>query len=203
MRNHTHIVVAMSVAVLLSGVAVGAVSAHESNTVKGYELTFGGADEPVVTGERMWLELSIKNNETGEPVEGAGDTLRWSVEKGGAERAELSSGSRHGEPGVYEAPVMFTEPGRYTIHLEGTIEGNEVHTHFLKEVESRTELVYPNESRVVTLQQRVNEMENRIERLDNRTENQGQESESMPGFGVLVALFAVTMGFLARGRLEQ
>lgn len=126
---------------------VGPASAHETQTIEGYDFTFGGADEPLITGERMWLELDIVNNETGEPVTGQAETLNISVQKPGNERVALDVSEKHGEPGVYEAPVIFTEPGTYIIHVQGCIDGTKFHTHFEKEVQDHTELEYPgNES---------------------------------------------------------
>jgi hypothetical protein len=129
--------------VMLAMIAVAPAAAHESQEIDGYELTFGGSDEPVITGERMWLHLRI-TDEDGEPVPDQAETLEWRVEKPGEEDAvALDVSEKHGEPGVYEAAVLFTEPGKYTVHMEGTIEGTEVHTHFEKEVEDHTALEYP------------------------------------------------------------
>lgn len=52
----------------------------------------------------------------------------------------LEVSEKHGVPGVYEAAVVFTASGKYTVHMEGTIEGTEVHTHFEKEVEDHITL---------------------------------------------------------------
>lgn len=132
--------------VVFGAVAVGPVTAHESETIDGYELTFGGADEPVVTNERMWLQLRIAD-EDDEPVADQTDSLQWRVEKPGDEEpVELDVSEKHGEPGTYEAAVVFTDPGEYVVHMEGTIDGTEVHTHFEKEVEDRTALEYPASS---------------------------------------------------------
>lgn len=130
--------------VVLAMVAVTPGAAHESQEIDGYELTFGGADEPVITGERMWLQLHI-TDEHGEPVSDQADTLEWRVEKPGeVDPVILEVSESHGEPGVYEAAVVFTEPGEYVIHVEGTVEDTEVHTHFEKDVEDRTALAYPD-----------------------------------------------------------
>lgn len=119
--------------------------AHEEQTVEGNDVTFGGADEPLITGERMWLEFEIVDNETGEPVANQSETLIISVQKPGKEKVPLDVTEKHGEPGVYEAPVIFTEPGDYIIHLQGTLDGAEIHTHFEKEAHDRTALKYPGD----------------------------------------------------------
>lgn len=43
---------------------------HEDKTVGPYQLIFEGTDEPLITGERMWLEVQVTNLEIGKPVEG-------------------------------------------------------------------------------------------------------------------------------------
>ena len=144
MRYHKS-VVAIGVLMMLGVGAVSPGIAHETQTVEGYDLTFGGADEPLITGERMWLELEIVDNETGEPVSNQSETLNISVQKLGDENATLEVSEQFDEPGVYETPVIFTEPGDYLIHVRGSIEGTEFHTHFEKEVEDHTDLRYPSE----------------------------------------------------------
>lgn len=138
-------VVALGVLVILMVGAVSPGIAHETQTVEGYDLTFGGTEEPLITGERMWLQFEIVDNETGEPVANQSETLNLSVQKLGQENATLEVSERFGEPGVYEAPVIFTEPGDYLIHVRGSLEGTEFHTHFETEVEDHTVLRYPSE----------------------------------------------------------
>lgn len=137
------------IGMLLIGV-VTPVTAHETQNVEGYDITFGGANEPLITGERMWLEIEIVDNESGDPVEGQADTLNLYVQNSGNDRGEINLSEKHGEDGVYEASVIFTESGDYTVHLEGSIEDTEVHTHFEKEVQDHTELEYPTNDSQVT-----------------------------------------------------
>lgn len=144
MRYHKLLVPLGLIALVIVSVASPAI-AHETQTVEGYDVTFGGADEPLITGERMWLELEIVDNETDEPVENQSETLTVAVQKLGSEKATIEVDEKHGEPGVYEVPVIFTKPGEYLIHVEGSIEGTEFHTHFETEVEAHTELLYPSE----------------------------------------------------------
>lgn len=144
MRKATRLVVVGMIALLLVG-AVGPTLAHETKDLNGNEVTFGGAEEPLITGERMWLEFEIVDAETDEPVENLSENLTASVQLPGHEKTALELDAKHGEPGVYEAPVIFTEPGDYMVHLEGTIDGTEVHTHFEKEVQDRTDLEYPGD----------------------------------------------------------
>lgn len=175
------IVVALVGLVVVGSIAVTPVMAHESQEIDGYELTFGGDDEPVVTGERMWLQLSIVD-EAGEPVSDQADTLQWRVEKPGDEDpVALEVSEAHGEPGVYEAPVVFTEPGEYVIHIEGTVEDTEVHTHFEKKVEDQTALQYPAESQVDKLESELEHQHEGLHELQEQVEELEEQVESQEG----------------------
>lgn len=148
--NHRPLLVVLLVGVLVGG-AVGVASAHDTETVDGYDVTFGGADEPVITGERMWMEVNIVNNETEEPVEGLEDSLTMAVQRPfGNDTHELDLSGRFGEPGWYEAPVLFTEPGTYTVYINGTIDGAEVDLTFQKQVHNASNLEYPARSASTT-----------------------------------------------------
>lgn len=135
-------VLLVATAVLVASVPIA--SAHDTVTVDGYEVTFGGADEPVITGERMWLEVHLLEAETGESVEGAEDNLNISVQRPfGNDTRELEVSSRFGEPGYYEAPIIFTEPGTYTVYVNGTVNGTAMNLSFQKQVHDAEELQYP------------------------------------------------------------
>lgn len=121
------------------------VAAHDTKTDGGYDVTFGGADEPIITGERQWLEMEVVDAESGEPVEDAGESLTETVQKSGADEVyEAEAEGRYGGPGWYEAPIFFTEPGEYAVTVEGTVDGTEISTTFRKTVEDPADLRYPD-----------------------------------------------------------
>lgn len=144
--HHRSLFVFLVVGILVNG-AVTVAAAHDTETVDGYEVTFGGADEPVITDERMWLEVEIVENETGEPVEGLEDSLTMAVQRPfGNDTHELEVDSRFGEPGLYEAPIIFTEPGTYSVFITGAIDGTEIDLTFQKQVHNASDLDYPPRS---------------------------------------------------------
>lgn len=117
-------------------------AAHDTNTEEGYDVMFGGSDEPIITGERQWFEIQVTDAESGDPIEEAELTVR--VQQSGAEAVyEADAEARHGEPGWYDAPIFFTEAGDYAVTIEGTVDGTEISTTFQKEVESPDDLKYP------------------------------------------------------------
>lgn len=137
----------VAVLAVLGVVAIGTAgfaTAHETTTVGGYELTFGGSDEPVITGERMWLQVEILDAETGEPVEGAADSVELSVQRPfGNDTFDLDVGGVHGRPGWYEGAVVFTEPGTYTVFVTAELGGETIETSFQKQVHNASALQYP------------------------------------------------------------
>lgn len=136
--------VTLAVAGLVLAGAVGLAAAHETETVNGYELTFGGSDEPVITDERMWLQVEILDAETEEPVEDQADSLEMAVQRPfGNDTHELEVGAVHGSPGLYQGAVVFTEPGTYTVYINGSINGTEIDTTFQKQVHDAETLEYP------------------------------------------------------------
>lgn len=143
MPSNRWFVALAAVGLVLAG-AVGTVGAHETTTVNGYEITFGGSDEPVITGERMWLQVEILDAETGEPVEGLSDAVELAVQRPfGNDTFELDVGGVHGQPGWYEGAVVFTEPGTYTVFLTAEIDGQTVEASFQKQVHNASGLQYP------------------------------------------------------------
>lgn len=123
---------------------VGLTSAHDTKTVNGYELTFGGSDEPVITGERMWLEVRIVDVEADEPVADLEDDLEMAVQRPfGDDTNELEVSGRFGAPGWYEAAIIFTKPGTYTVFLNGTVDGTPIDTTFQTQVHNASNLHYP------------------------------------------------------------
>lgn len=122
------------------------VSAHDTETVNGHEITFGGSDEPVITGERMWLEVNVVDTESEEPVEGLEDSLTIAVQQPfGNDTRELDASSRFGAPGWYEAPIIFTQPGTYTVYINGTFDGVDATLAFQKQVHNASTLQYPSQ----------------------------------------------------------
>lgn len=143
MRSH-RLFVALTVVGLVLGGAVTPAAAHESVTVDGYQLTFGGSDEPVITGERMWLQVEITVNETEEPVDGQADNLTMAVQRPfGNDTLELDVESVFGQPGLYQGAILFTEPGTYTVYINGSIDGTSIETSFQKKVHNASDLRYP------------------------------------------------------------
>lgn len=140
----TALVCVVVVTAAVSFVAATA-AAHDTKTDGGYDILFGGADEPIITDERQWLEIEITDADSGDPVEDAGESLTVTVQRSGADEVyEADAEARHDEPGWYEAPILFTEPGDYAVTVDGTVDGTEISATFQKTVEDPADLEYPD-----------------------------------------------------------
>lgn len=181
MRFHRLAAPLVVVTLVLSG-AVGLAAAHETETVNGYEMTFGGSDEPVITGERMWLQVGIVDAETDAPAEGQAESISIAVQRPfGNDTHELDVSEVHGSPGVYQGAVVFTEPGTYTVYINGTVNGTSIDTTFSKQVHDASELEYPA-------------------REQTSASGGGIGGPMEYGLGVVTAFVAVAIGFVAGRR---
>jgi hypothetical protein len=95
-------------------------SAHEHREVGEYEIGFGWQVEPAYVGVFNGPELTIAHHDTGEPVEGAEETLELTVSFG-SQTKTLALEPAFNEPGRYVAYVTPTRPGDYSFELTGTI----------------------------------------------------------------------------------
>lgn len=175
----------LCVILLLLVAASGLSSAHETVTVDGYELTFGGSDEPVITGERMWLQVEVLDADTDEPVEGLASNLTIAVQRPfGNDTFALAVDDVFGRPGWYEGAVIFTEPGTYTVYISVVIDDEPINATFKKPVHNATKLEYP-------------------ERTPPQQTNTGSGFPVGFGFGAVTAAIAMTIAFVAGRTLGQ
>lgn len=114
-------------AVVALALIAAPVAAHEQRTVGAYEFEVGFIGEPVFTGQKSGLELSVMAGET--PVEGLESTLEAQVTFGDQTRV-LALSPRFGAPGWYQSVFIPTAAGPYSFHITGTIEGTPIDETF-------------------------------------------------------------------------
>lgn len=195
------LLIAALIGALAGGALVGTASAHETDSDAGYEFVFGGDDEPMVTGERMWLEFEVTDEETDEVVADVEDDFTITVhQEDGDETYESEVDARYGEEGWYEAPIVFTEPGQYVFVIEGEIDGEEVRVDFTGDhfqVEDHTELHFPADAN-------PDDGDDAAANDDGAADDDGEETNAVgSGFGAgaaVVALGVLGSVLLARRR---
>ena len=139
---------ALAVSMLVS--VVGLASAHEHRDVGPYTLTVGFRNEPAIADEPNGLDLRVMQGEgqDAKPVEGLEKTLKAEVLFGG-QRMPLTLRAVYGKPGSYTADFIPTQPGDYTFHIFGTINGTSVDERFTSSpttfspVQDRSTLTFP------------------------------------------------------------
>ena len=119
--------IAVLCAVLTMVVTVGVALAHEEREVGEYSIEVGFIDEPVYTGQKSGLEMSVSQTE--QPVEGLEATLQATVTFG-EETRDLPLEPRFGEPGWYESVFFPTAAGPYTFRIFGDIDGTAIDEAF-------------------------------------------------------------------------
>jgi hypothetical protein len=129
MKKLTTIVVAVIVMAAAAFFLVNTqrASAHEHRDIGEYEIVFGWQVEPAYVGIFNGPELAIAHHETGEPVEGAEETLELSVTLGNQTKTLVLEPAWN-EPGHYVAYVTPTRPGDYSFELTGTISATDALT---------------------------------------------------------------------------
>ena len=141
------------------------ISAHERRDVADGQFRFvvGFLDEPAFSGEKNGLDLRVAKLDPaatpvaeGEdppttPVEGLETTLQAEVFFADQSMLLVISAS-FGEPGSYESVFFPTQPGDYSFHIFGTIEGVAIDETFTSgpdtfgPMEDPAELQFPKET---------------------------------------------------------
>ena len=105
--------------------AAPAAWAHVPGTAGGFDYEIGFGTEPAYTGQPNSVELILEKG--GHPVTDMTDQLKVTISYGG-DSTELSfepnfEAGGDGTPGDYRAWFVPSQSGRYTFHLEGTLDG--------------------------------------------------------------------------------
>jgi hypothetical protein len=139
-------------------------SAHEHRTILNgkYELVVGLLNEPAVSDELNSLDLRVsdvsqatptsdEDAAVGTPVEGLESTLKVDIIFGDQTQT-LTLEPRWQTPGAYNAWLIPVQPGDYSFHVTGTINGESVDETFtpgpetFSSVTDRATLEFPKQS---------------------------------------------------------
>ena len=125
------VAVVLGAAVLLAALAAAPASAHEEKTVGRYAFVVGFGDEPAYAGQPNSLQVLItRDGKPATDLAGQLDGLMAHAYYGRkadpkAENAmmplEPHFGGDWGTPGDYRSFFVPTQPGGYTVHLNGTL----------------------------------------------------------------------------------
>lgn len=197
-------------------------AAHASQTTPDgkYRITWGWLNEPVHLGEKLRLDLIIRDNATGAGVGGLTPANITEVSLVYAD-STYSFGNitayrgpktgAFGGDGNYTGavPVLPTREGLYSLRIKGDIRGTPVNMTIpaAHELHGTEDIAFPDaashaedlEAKVATLEQKVAALEAKAQAQSTRpTEMTPQTggSNDAPGFGLLAALAAVGVAFV-------
>ena len=136
-------------------------SAHEHRTVGEYNFVIGFLDEPAIQDEVNAVSVRITKPAPAEatpapgedevaeaPVTGLADSIQFEVIFED-QKVTLPVEAKWGDPGHYVAYFIPTQPGDYSFHITGEIDGQQIDEMFtsgpetFSTVESRSDLEFP------------------------------------------------------------
>ena len=129
MHARTTLVALASLALLLVA-ATGTAAAHKTaySADGKVRVVWGFLNEPAVTYTKTGLDLQLRDNATGAPLEGAEKTLNASLVYGDQTHPFTGLAAQHGadKRGSYTDVVTLTRPGLYSLRLVGTVNGSAI-----------------------------------------------------------------------------
>ncbi len=147
---------------LVAGSGIGLVSAHEHRTVGDYTFVVGFLNEPAVQDELNAVSVRVSLPAPADATPAAGDEevadtpvkdLELTVEViFGDQKVSLPMEGKWGDPGHYVAYFIPTQPGDYSFHITGEIDGTAIDETFtagpetFSTVTPRTDLEFPKAS---------------------------------------------------------
>ncbi len=132
--------------------------AHEQRQVGVYQLTVGWGHEPTYAGVENAVQLFVKDGK-GNPLDDLGNppSLLVTVTTGAKTsdpldlKASFDPDTMLGSHGEFDAAIIPTTPGVYTIHLTGTIAGQKIDERFtssdktFNDVQAPTAIEFPSQ----------------------------------------------------------
>lgn len=215
-----HWIIVIGLAALTLGATNAA--AHESYEVGDYTITVGDQNEPIYTYKWTNLDLIVRDGDGLVALsEDELADLDTQLEAPGGEMLNGTLEGQYGEEGRYEFGDghYYTQPGQYTLHLDGQIRGTDVTgTYDLPgprqsfsdhgfphddvptpiQLQSTVEQLQQTEDENEQLQERIDELETRIDELEQEqttlSDQQRQirdEANNVPGFSLAAGLAAL------------
>ena len=126
--------VVSTIAIVVASVLLfsGRVYAHERRTVGPYQFVLGWVSEPAYLGQLNGIDLRISDarSSPAAPVSGLEKTLKADIAAGGLSPFPLTIEARFGAAGAYNAWLMPTVTGTYSVHITGKIDTQNIDEKF-------------------------------------------------------------------------
>jgi hypothetical protein len=158
------------IASALAALAAPPASAHERRGLGDLEMVVGFGIEPAYAGQPNSVQVRLTHD--GEPVVDLGDTLDVEVsfdeETMALELEPFFAVGAFGDPGDYRAWFIPTRPGRYTFHVFGTVDGEDVDETFTSGPNTFGDVNDPADLSFPAQDPTTGELADLIERLEPR-----------------------------------
>jgi hypothetical protein len=130
-------VAATAVAIAATVLGVSPAFAHEQRQVGAYQFTVGWKTEPAYAGQPNAVQMFLKDAK-GNPVDDLGSPPSIKVEVMSGNQtspaldlaASFDPDSGLGTHGEFDAAIIPTRPGDFTVHLSGTVKGQALDEKF-------------------------------------------------------------------------
>jgi hypothetical protein len=215
----TRAVTALVAAAFISLVPLAAASAHTGTSVGKIEMETGFVNEPAYVGQPNGALLILMHD--GEPVNDLGDAVTVQVSFGDEttepqtlepaffyEDGELESGTA----GEYQYHFIPSQPGPYTFHFQGTVDGQKIDESFTSGPKTFDEVVDPvtatfpavtaptNEELATRLDQettRADEAMTQAEAAASDAQSAADSAKTIAMLGLLVGTIGVIAAIIA------
>jgi len=215
----TRAATALTTTALVLLAPAGAASAHEGTTVGKLAIEVGFVNEPAYVGQPNGVQLILVND--GKPVKDLGDSLTVEVSFGDEtsepqtlepwffyEDGVLDSGN----PGEYRYYFIPSQPGPYTFHFQGKVDGQAIDESFtssskgFSEVEDLATAAFPavtaptNEelaTRVDQESQRADDAVTQAEAVASNARSAADRARNIAVIGLLVGAIGVIAAIAA------
>lgn len=198
--RHAQPIGVLAFATFIVLVTATAAWAHEGRNQGDLSMEVGFGTEPALAGQPNSAQIILVHN--GKPVVDLGDTLSVEVSFGDTSiklpvEANFEVGES-GEPGDYRAWFIPTQPGKYTFHFTGTVDGEDVDQSFtsgpktFSEVDDPGSIMFPAVDAPTT-----SELADRIDRESGRVADQVKAAEARASDAKDDASRAGKIGFFA------
>jgi hypothetical protein len=216
---------ALATALLLVPAATAHATAYNTGNAASYQVKFvyGNLYEPVSTYQKTGLDLGVYDAK-GNPIKGldcvdhagmpvASPPLATLALTYADQTLDMAKGckAQYGKDGWYTFPVIYTRPGAYVLHIQGTINGTAVNQTIqpAHSIEDSTSEMFPAKvdspdvaaAKVSDLTAKVGQLGDDLNALKARVSAlEGKSSKGAPGVdGDLLLLgFLAALGLVAR-----
>jgi hypothetical protein len=205
----------VSAALAIAGLLVAAPAlAHTTKDAGPYKLTFGWRDEPAYTGIPNAVQLFVKDAK-GNPVDDLGSKgLTVAVTTGTGATAKTSSpmtltsafdpDTGLGTHGEFDAPILPTAAGTYTLHITGDISGTAVDVSAASsdktfaDVTDPTAIEFPVQTQTVPqLSSAITTLQDRVASAQSAAAAAKSSATSSRTVAIIAVIIAVVLGLVA------